>query len=132
MRETGQFPVVQSLLRLAGAVGMLGTGVVSAASWSAWYCGSTALACTITFVLVSREFGPPKVVLRGLIANARLGAAFALSSTAQNAYNDIDKTMVGSLATLDAAGVYTAAYRIIDVAFTPVRAVLYSAYSTFF
>ncbi len=39
---------------------------------------------------------------------------------------------MASLSTLDATGIYGAAYRVIDVAFVPVRSVLHAAYSNFF
>ncbi len=40
--------------------------------------------------------------------------------------------MLARLATLDATGIYGAAYRLIDVSFVPVSALLYSAYPNFF
>jgi O-antigen/teichoic acid export membrane protein len=40
--------------------------------------------------------------------------------------------MLARLATLDATGIYGAAYRLIDVSFAPVSALLYSAYPNFF
>ena len=52
--------------------------------------------------------------------------------SAQTVYNDIDKTMLARFSTLDATGIYAAAYRIIDVSFTPVRSVLNAAYANFF
>jgi O-antigen/teichoic acid export membrane protein len=60
------------------------------------------------------------------------GIYFSFSSSAQMAHNDLDKTMVARLATLEAAGIYAAAYRLIDVAFIPVRALLNAAYPGFF
>ena len=62
----------------------------------------------------------------------REGAYFSITLSSQNIYNDIDKTMLARLATLEAAGIYGAAYRIIDVSFTPVRSLLYASYARFF
>jgi O-antigen/teichoic acid export membrane protein len=62
----------------------------------------------------------------------REGFYFSASQTSQTLYNDIDKTMLARLSTLDAAGVYGAAYRLIDVSFVPVSAALWSAYPNFF
>jgi O-antigen/teichoic acid export membrane protein len=47
-------------------------------------------------------------------------------------YNDLDKTMLARLSTLQATGAYTAAYRVVDMALTPLRAVLAAAYPRFF
>ena len=57
---------------------------------------------------------------------------FAVSTSSTSIYNDLDKTMVGRLATFTAAGIYGAAYRIIDVSVVPVRAMLAAAYPEFF
>lgn len=59
-------------------------------------------------------------------------ALFAVSTSSTTIYNDLDKTMVGKLATFTAAGIYGAAYRIIDVSLVPVRAMLSAAYPEFF
>src|SRR6185295_10518458 len=50
----------------------------------------------------------------------------------QTVYNDIDKAMLGRLGTLEATGIYTAAYRVVDMAFTPMRAILSASYTRFF
>jgi O-antigen/teichoic acid export membrane protein len=47
-------------------------------------------------------------------------------------YNDIDKTLLARLASLGSAGLYGAAYRAVEMAFTPVSALLYSSYPRFF
>ncbi len=52
--------------------------------------------------------------------------------SAQTVYNDIDKTMLARLGTLDATGIYSAAYRLIDISFIPVRALLNAALPGFF
>jgi O-antigen/teichoic acid export membrane protein len=62
----------------------------------------------------------------------REGFYFSSSLSAQTIYNDIDKTMLARLGSLDATGIYAAAYRLIDVAFIPVRSLLAAAYPGFF
>jgi O-antigen/teichoic acid export membrane protein len=62
----------------------------------------------------------------------REGVYFSISLSAQSVYNDIDKTMLSRLSTLAAAGVYGAAYRIIEVSFAPVAALLSASYARFF
>jgi len=52
--------------------------------------------------------------------------------SAQSVYNDIDKVMLARLGSLDAVGVYAAAYRVIDMAFIPMRALLTASYAPFF
>lgn len=57
---------------------------------------------------------------------------FAVNLCSATIYNDIDKTMVGKLASFTATGIYGAAYRIIDVSLVPVQAMLSAAYPEFF
>ena len=59
-------------------------------------------------------------------------ALYAVSTSSTTIYNDLDKTMVGKFSTFTAAGIYAAAYRIIDVSLVPVRAMLFAAYPEFF
>ena len=53
------------------------------------------------------------------------GFSFSLSSSSISAYNDIDKTFLVSLGQTYAAGIYSAAYRVVDVATAP----LYGIYA---
>ena len=78
------------------------------------------------------ELGRPARVFGYPISELREGAYFATSLSAQNVYNDIDKWMLARLSTLDATGIYTTAYRLIDISFVPVRSVLAAAYPRFF
>ena len=62
----------------------------------------------------------------------REGFYFSAGLSAQTIYNDIDKTMLARLGTLEAAGIYGAAYRLIDVTFVPIQSLLAAAYPNFF
>lgn len=53
------------------------------------------------------------------------GFSFSLSNSSTSAYNDIDKTFLVSLGQTYAAGIYSAAYRVVDVATAP----LYGIYT---
>jgi O-antigen/teichoic acid export membrane protein len=57
---------------------------------------------------------------------------FSAGQSAQTIYNDIDKTMLARLGSLNATGIYGAAYRLIDVSFAPVWSMLAAAYPSFF
>jgi O-antigen/teichoic acid export membrane protein len=81
---------------------------------------------------VSYKLGAPKFAPVRIRGELMEGFYFGASLSAQTVYNDIDKTMLARLSTLDATGTYAAAYRMIDVVFTPVRSVLYASYPSFF
>ncbi len=74
----------------------------------------------------------PKWILGSIAVDLKEGFYFALGFSSQNVYVDIDKTMLARLSSLEAAGLYAAAYRVVDVSFTPVTSLLYAAYARFF
>ena len=100
--------------------------------WGYVYFGSTAVVCSIACWLVSTKLGMPKLNLPKTWHEVREGLYFSVGLSAQTIYNDIDKTMLARLSTLEATGIYGAAYRLIDVSFTPISAVLTAAYPHFF
>ena len=79
-----------------------------------------------------RMWGRPELDLAAAREDTREGVYFSISTSAQSIYNDIDKTMLGRLASLVDTGTYGAAYRFIDVSMTPVRSLVSAAYPQFF
>ncbi len=104
----------------------------TALQWGYVYLACSALAATMASGLVFAKMGAPKLVLRRSYSELRDGFYFSVSLSAQTVYNDIDKAMLAKMSSLDATGIYGAAYRLIDVSFAPVLALLYSAYPNFF
>jgi O-antigen/teichoic acid export membrane protein len=130
---TAAINVLLSGARLAGAVLLIRLhDHPSALQWGYVYFGASALAAIAAVLLVCAKLGPPQFGRGRTLADLREGFHFSAGLSAQTVYNDIDKTMLVRLATLDAAGIYGAAYRLIDVSFVPVSALLYSAYPRFF
>ena len=78
------------------------------------------------------KLGKPQFSFWTSAAEARQGLYFSASQCAQTIYNDIDKTMLARLGSLDATGIYGAAYRLIDVSFAPVWSLLAATYPNFF
>ena len=125
--------VLASLTRLIGIAGLaLAVSHPGVLAWSAVYLAGSIAAGLIAVAWVTFSLGIPKLALHRIRGEGAEGFFFSVSLSAQTIYNDIDKTMVARLATLEAAGVYAAAYRLIDVAFIPVRALLSAAYPGFF
>jgi O-antigen/teichoic acid export membrane protein len=117
--------VLASLTRLIGiAVLALIASHPGVMAWSAVYLAGSILAALIAVAWATFSLGKPKLALHRIRAEGAEGFNFSVGQSAATIYNDIDKTMVARLATLEAAGVYAAAYRLIDVAFIPVRALL--------
>lgn len=104
----------------------------SALRWGWFYLACAMLAAFIAVTFTSKRIGFPSLALSRVPSELAEGFYFGTSLSAQTVYNEIDKTMLARFSTLDATGIYAAAYRLIDVAFTPVRSVLYAAYTNFF
>jgi O-antigen/teichoic acid export membrane protein len=132
LARTAQFPLLMSGLRLLAATAFAFVGHPTAERWAWWYAASTAVAATAAVVITNRELGRPALVFGYPASELREGAYFATSLSAQNIYNDIDKWMLARLSTLEATGIYSAAYRLIDVSFVPVKSLLAAAYPRFF
>jgi O-antigen/teichoic acid export membrane protein len=130
---TAAMNVMMSAGRLAGALLLVAIHPrPSALQWGYIYFGSTAVIALLAALLVIGKLGTPKFRWNVLRSEICEGFYFSASQTAQTIYNDIDKTMLARLSTLEATGVYGAAYRLIDVSFVPVSALLWSAYPNFF
>jgi O-antigen/teichoic acid export membrane protein len=104
----------------------------SALRWGWFYLGSTSISCVVAVIVTNRSLGKPTLRLSRIGGEFKEGLYFCAGLSAQTVYNDIDKTMLARLSTLDATGIYAAAYRLIDVSFAPVRSVLNAANSSFF
>jgi O-antigen/teichoic acid export membrane protein len=100
--------------------------------WGYIYFGSTSIVAAVAVLLVLSKLGMPKLNWQHSANEAREGVYFATGLSAQTIYNDIDKTMLTRLGTLEATGIYGAAYRIIDVCFVPMSSLLVAAYANFF
>lgn len=125
--------VVLSAARCVAAVGFAVVGSAhDAAAWSAWYLAGTALAGLWSLAYVTRVLGRPRLSLRQPLRRAREGAYFAVSLMTFTVYTDIDKTMLARLASLDAAGVYTAGYRVVTFATMPIMALVSATFPEFF
>jgi O-antigen/teichoic acid export membrane protein len=125
--------VLVSLTRLVGIVALaLTLHHPTIRSWSAVYLAGTIVAASIGVIWVTLSLGRPKFALGRIRGEFFEGLKFSTGLSAQTIYNDIDKTMLARLGSLEATGIYSAAYRLIDVSFIPIRALLNAAYSGFF
>jgi O-antigen/teichoic acid export membrane protein len=133
MKWTASISVLLSALRLIAAV-ILATVHASptALEWGELYFASTTVVALLAFILVLVKLGAPAFNFTRHAAEIREGFYFSVMQSAQTIYNDIDKAMLARLSTLEATGIYGAAYRLIDVSVTPLASVLVAAYPNFF
>jgi O-antigen/teichoic acid export membrane protein len=133
LNKTAQLNILPNITRLIAAFALVHFfPKPNALEWTFLYLISTAVCALLGILLVHRDLGAPKLALSRIKPEILEGFYFSVSLSAQTVYNDIDKTMLARLATLQATGIYAAAYRLIDVAFVPVRSILAAAYAKFF
>jgi O-antigen/teichoic acid export membrane protein len=99
--------------------------------WAHLYWIATLAVALFALVLATVRLGRPRLI-RPHRADISEGFSFSLSSSSVSVYNDIDKTFLVSLGQMHAAGIYSAAYRVVDAASAPIYAVYAAAAPRFF
>lgn len=132
----GELPWTARVLTLSTLVRTLAAAVLfalafhahrpaSAELWSQLYLLASLAGAAMSATFVTRRLGWPQFrrVPRSELA---AGLSFSLSSSSITVFNDIDKMLLAGRGLFAAAGIYGAAYRIVDVVSTPVYS-LYAA-----
>ena len=81
----------------------------------------SVVAAVAASVIVIARFGAPRLSLKLWLSRIGEGFGFSLSGSSQSAYNDIDKAMLSHYGMNMANGIYTMAYRLVDLATIPVH-----------
>jgi O-antigen/teichoic acid export membrane protein len=133
LSKTAQLNILPGITRILAALALIVFFKnPNALEWTYLYLISTALSSFAGVFLVTKCLGSAKIALNRIKLEIVQGFYFSLGLSSQTIYNDIDKTMLANLSSLDATGIYAAAYRLIDVAFVPVRSLLGASYARFF
>jgi O-antigen/teichoic acid export membrane protein len=91
-----------------------------------------ALVSLLGFTWLVRQYGWPSTSPHVALADLREGLYFASSTVMQVASTDFDKVLLARLSSLEATGVYSAAARIVQLAYLPLNAFLATVNSRFF
>ncbi|HVT99897.1 MAG TPA: oligosaccharide flippase family protein [Acidobacteriaceae bacterium] len=99
--------------------------------WTRVYWLSTLFVALFALTIITLRLGFPRFrpIRRRDLSE---GLSFSVSSSSISVYNDIDKTFLVSLGQISAAGIYSAAYRVVDAASAPIYAVYAAAAPRFF
>ncbi len=125
--------LLTSALRfLAVAVMTLALHKTTAWTWAFWSLVVSAVAALIEVCVVAAHFGLPRFSPSLFIARLGEGMNFAFASSTQSVYNDIDKAMLSHYGMNTANGIYTMAYRMVDIATIPIIALDSAALPRFF
>jgi O-antigen/teichoic acid export membrane protein len=133
MSTTATLSLLANFLKMMLAVFLLLTmHHATARQWgyvSVSISGVVSLSAVMT-VLV--RVGLPRLDLRLLRTRLSEGFVFAISGSTTSAYNDLDKAMLGHYGMSAANGIYTMAYRVVDIAYMPIRSIHAAAFPRFF
>ncbi|MGA2351633.1 MAG: flippase [Terracidiphilus sp.] len=133
LRMTAIIGLLISLFRLLSIVIM---AVVlhhaTAWQWAALSLAVSILAAVVATTLITARFGLPRLSLSLFASRLGEGLNFSFASSTQSIYNDVDKTMLSHYGMNMANGIYTMAYRIVDVATIPISSLDSAALPRFF
>ena len=101
-------------------------------TWAILYAAAYLTISILAITIVSRLVGFPKPKWSSLIATIKQGFFFSIGTSAHNINANLDKTMLASMAGLQATGIYGSAYRFIDVGNVPVISLFGASYTRFF
>jgi O-antigen/teichoic acid export membrane protein len=97
---------------------------IDAYAWAHIYWLAPFASALVACWMVTEKLGSPRFD-RIRLCDLSEGLSFSFSNSSISAYNDIDKTFLVSLGQTYAAGIYSAAYRVVDAATAP----LYGIYT---
>jgi O-antigen/teichoic acid export membrane protein len=123
--------VFWGVLRLLMVCWFVGAGG-DLALWGNLFLLQALVMGVVAMGWVVHTWGFPSAKLTDALSRIRPGWHFAVGQAAQNIYTDVDKVMLARLATLEATGIYAAAYRFIPLAYLPLNALMSALYPRFF
>lgn len=95
----------------------------------AYYCAASAMSCLLVLGWSIKSIGLNRTPVTGLSLGP--GLMMGGSHLAHKSIQDVDKTVLAAVQSTQAAGVYSAGYRLVELAIIPARGVLETAYNRF-
>jgi O-antigen/teichoic acid export membrane protein len=133
LKYTSNIILLLSFNRFLGAViFVLLVQSKSVLIWAIIYCVATLITAVISSIMVLKFIGKPIFEISMAFKDLRQGFSFAISNSAENIYNDLDKAMLSKLSTSESVGIYGAAYHILNVAFLPIQSLMLATFRDFF
>jgi O-antigen/teichoic acid export membrane protein len=133
LRITAAMTLANNFTRaLAAGAMLIALHHATAYQWSAATLTLSLLTAAASVAVVTIQFGRPSISFAQMRRNLLEGFGYSFASSTSTAYNDIDKTMLTHYGMNAANGIYSMAYRIIDVATIPIVAIREAAMPRFF
>jgi O-antigen/teichoic acid export membrane protein len=133
MKFSAALVLLSSISRCILAVGMLLVlGKASAWQWAIASLTVSAVSACAAFAIVTRFFGLPSFSPSLLIKRSAEGFVFAISGSTTAVYNDIDKVVLSHFGMNQANGIYSMAYRVVNIGTMPIMSIVAAAFPRFF
>ncbi len=121
MRITAVMNLMMNFLRtLAAGLMLLFLHQASARQWAYASTGVSILGAVLAVSYVQFAFYGPKFSFQLLRQRMIEGIEFAFASSTTSAYNDLDKAMLSHYGMNAANGIYSLAYRVVDIVTMPI------------
>jgi O-antigen/teichoic acid export membrane protein len=131
LRVMAQLNVSIGALRFLVALAMFVTMThANAFQWAIASMAVSILAASLAMISVWGAFGPPS--FKKVFTKLGEGIVFSVSGSTTFIYNDVDKVMLGHFGMNAANGIYTMAYRVLNICTTPITSVHNAAFPRFF
>jgi len=133
MRVTVVLNLLTNCIRTLTAIGML-LSLHHATAWQ-WAIASTVvsgIAAAIASGAVIVSHGRPKFALNVFLKHGMEGLGFSFAASTTTVYNDVDKTMLSHYGMNAANGIYSMAYRVVDIATIPIYSIREAVYPKLF
>jgi O-antigen/teichoic acid export membrane protein len=133
MRFTAVLNLLTNCLRMmAAAVMLLTLHHATAEEWAFAALIVSVIAVVVAVAVTNQRFGRPEYDLRLMYQRAGEGLVFAITYSTSGILNDIDKVMLGHYGMNVANGIYSMAYKAIDVCTMPIISIQTAAIPRFF
>jgi O-antigen/teichoic acid export membrane protein len=132
LRWTATLTTLTNITRLiAVGVLMLLFRHATVMQWATTSVIVSVISAIVAVSAVSYLIGRPKFRPRLLVDSAAEGIGFSFACSTTSVYNDLDKTMLSHYGMTAANGVYSMAYKVIDISCAPIRALHSAAFPKF-
>lgn len=134
MQFTAALIFLNNLLRFVVVAVMAGLlRHVSALQWAIGALAVSVLVAIVAILLIVLRLGKPQYSGFRFLGRYTLeGLVFAATCSTVTAYNDLDKVMLNHYGMTVANGIYSAAYRVVNLCTVPITAIYMAAIPTFF
>lgn len=105
---------------------------ISLIQWSLFYFILSFLFTSIVLIYTLKNNKKPIFKEKIRFSLIKEGVFFSIGLSSQGIYNDVDKTIIGKYASAETTGFYGFAYKILDVLFIPIKAILSLYFPKFF